>query len=59
MEEPWSGIYHISGDIIPIQIIESKKLPEGNLWLRDLTNDLDAGQFNRVLCESSQKENRR
>jgi hypothetical protein len=28
VEEPWPGIHTVSGDFLPIQIIESKKLPE-------------------------------
>jgi hypothetical protein len=38
-KEPTPGIYHITGDYLPIQIIESKKLTEAeNLWLRSLRN---------------------
>jgi hypothetical protein len=34
-------IYLVTGDIIPVQIIESKRLSESeNLWLKGLTNDL-------------------
>ena len=37
------GIYHVSGDIFPIQIIHTAKLSkENNFWLRNLTNDLKA-----------------
>lgn len=37
------GIYHISGDIFPIQIIHTAMLSkENNFWLRNLTNDLKA-----------------
>ena len=36
-----SGIYYVKGDSIPIQIIVTRKLPEGeNLWLKSLTNRL-------------------
>ncbi len=35
------GIYYIQGDIIPMQLIVTSELSEGNnLWLRHLTNDL-------------------
>ena len=35
------GIYHISGDMFPIQIIHTTKLSkENNFWLKNLTNDL-------------------
>jgi hypothetical protein len=41
--EKWPGIYHVSGDILPMQIIERKKLSaDENLWLRNLGDDLDA-----------------
>jgi len=36
-----SGIYTVRGDILPIQVIDSRKLPvEENLWLKSLSNDL-------------------
>ena len=39
-KETTPGIYHITGDYLPIQIIESKKLSEAeNLWLRSLRNE--------------------
>ena len=39
----WPGIYIASGDPLPIQIIDSKELPAAeNLWLRSLSNKLDA-----------------
>ena len=35
------GIYHISGDMFPIQIIHTAKLSEEtNFWLKNLTNNL-------------------
>jgi len=37
-----SGIYTVRGDILPIQVIDSRKLPvEENLWLKSLSNDLE------------------
>jgi len=36
-----SGIYTVRGDILPIQVIDSRKLPvEENLWLKSLSNGL-------------------
>jgi hypothetical protein len=36
------GIYTVSGDVIPIQILESRRLSaEDNLWLRTLSSDLE------------------
>ncbi|MDR0708177.1 MAG: hypothetical protein LBF60_09965 [Treponema sp.] len=37
VEERWSGVYIITGDVLAMQIIESKKLSAGeNLWLKSL-----------------------
>jgi predicted transposase YdaD len=36
------GIYTVNGDILPIQVIDSRRLPvEENLWLKNLSNELD------------------
>jgi len=36
-----SGIFIVTGAMVPIQIIESKLLSEGeNIWIRNLTSDL-------------------
>ena len=55
------GIYHISGDMFPIQIIHTAKLSkENNFWLRNLTNDLKAKEDAQNLLEKynkRQKEN--
>ncbi|MDR1174917.1 MAG: hypothetical protein LBK83_05545 [Treponema sp.] len=49
VEERSPGIYTVSGDILPIQIIESKRLlAEENLWLRDLDNRLDMAGIREV-----------
>jgi hypothetical protein len=51
VEETSPGIYTISGDIVPIQIIESKRLlAEGNLWLKELDNRLDAAGIWQVAA---------
>lgn len=50
VEETSPGIYHVSGDYIPIQIVESKKLSVyENLWLSSLTNGLKAGSIRAIL----------
>ncbi len=50
MVEP--GIYYIKGDIIPIQIIITRKLSEiENLWLKSLTNKLEKTENARKLIE--------
>jgi hypothetical protein len=52
VEERSPGIYTIRGDIIPIQIIESRRLlEEENIWLRDLYNRLDLREINRISVE--------
>jgi hypothetical protein len=50
------GIYQIAGYPLPIQMIESKKLPfEENLWLKGLTKDLNPAMAGSIL-EKSQKK---
>jgi hypothetical protein len=44
------GIYTVSGDYLPIQLIETKRLSEEeNLWLKSLTNDLESGTAGSIL----------
>ena len=51
------GIYHVDGDIVPIQILESKQLsPDSNLFLRNLRSNLSAGEMLDIL--QSYKERR-
>lgn len=43
IQETDSGIFYVTGDFIPIQIIVTKKLSkEENLWLASLTDHLDS-----------------
>jgi hypothetical protein len=50
------GIYSISGYPVTIQVIESKKLPPAeNLWLKGLSNDLNAETARTILEESRKK----
>ncbi len=47
-----AGIYSVKGDIIPIQIIVTRKLSDGeNLWLRSLTNNLKETEKAKKLIE--------
>jgi hypothetical protein len=47
--ETAAGIYTVSGDILPIQIIDSRHLSaEENVWLKSLGNRLDTSEFNWV-----------
>lgn len=55
-----SGIYYVKGDSIPIQIIVTRKLPEGeNLWLKSLTNRLKDPEIAKELINDylENKEN--
>jgi flagellar biosynthesis/type III secretory pathway protein FliH len=53
VEETSPGIYQVSGDYVPIQVIESKKLSANeNLWLKSLTNDLEVCDRDAILEES-------
>ena len=52
VEEKQPGIYIVKGDILPIQIIDSQQLPaKENLWLKDLSDELEARELERVTLE--------
>jgi len=52
VEEKWPGIYIVSGDILPIQIIDNRKLSEEeNIWLKDLYNKLEPSEKRRITTE--------
>jgi hypothetical protein len=54
--EKSAGIYLVEGDIIPIQIIDSRELSgEENLWLKGLSKDLEIGSAIAILKASSEK----
>ena len=56
VEEKQPGIYTVSGDILPIQVIDSGKLSaDENLWLKDLDNGLDPPGLQRVIDEIYRK----
>ncbi|MDR1128038.1 MAG: hypothetical protein LBL20_01900 [Treponema sp.] len=56
VEERWAGIYHVEGDIMPIQVIDSRELSAGeNLWLRGLSGDLEIGSAAAILKASREK----
>jgi hypothetical protein len=51
-EQTSPGIYRISGDYLPIQIIESGKLSEReNIWLKSLTNGLRTSNAAGIIEE--------
>jgi len=50
INETGSGVYEVEGDIFPIQIIESKKLPKDeNIWLESLRDDLKIEGITKIL----------
>jgi hypothetical protein len=52
VEKNGPGIYTVRGDILPIQIIDSKQLAAGeNMWLKDLSDDLDAASIQHISAE--------
>jgi hypothetical protein len=56
VEERWPGVYIVSGDILPIQIIDSRKLSEEeNLWLKGLDNRLSATEVQRIADEAEKQ----
>ena len=61
VEEKWPGVYIVSGDLLPIQIIDNRKLSaDENLWLKGLDNTLGVQEWRRVMTEISRhgKSNR-
>jgi hypothetical protein len=56
VEKTGAGIYTVSGDILPIQIIDSRKLAEEeNLWLKGLYNRLSAKEVQRIADEAEKQ----
>jgi hypothetical protein len=52
VEETCPGIYTVSGDILPIQVIDSRKLSaKENLWLKSLNNEHNGYTIDRVANE--------
>jgi hypothetical protein len=52
-EERGPGIYYIHGGLVPIQIIISKDLNEGdNLWLKNLGREISAVSLSKILEKS-------
>jgi hypothetical protein len=52
VEETTEGIYTISGDILPMQIIDSRRLSaDENLWLKSLSDELNSLEVTRISEE--------
>ncbi|GMO44023.1 MAG: hypothetical protein Pg6C_05930 [Treponemataceae bacterium] len=56
IEKSAEGMYYVYGEQFPIQIIETKRLPEReNLWLASLRDDLTAQGAEKVLAEGGKR----
>jgi hypothetical protein len=54
VEKTASGIYTVTGDILPVQVIESPKLSaDENLWLNGLSKRLDHSAVNHINYAAS------
>ncbi len=52
------GIYYITGDVVPIQLIVTSKLSEkNNLWLKNLTNKLKAKEIPSLIEDYEKHKN--
>jgi hypothetical protein len=55
VEERWPGVYWVSGDILPIQVLETRKLSEDtNRWLRDYDNKLGVNRLQALWTRTEQ-----
>jgi hypothetical protein len=55
--ETAEGIYTVKGDILPMQIIDSRRLSaDENLWLKSLRDDLDFLETTRIGEEITRQE---
>jgi hypothetical protein len=55
--ESAEGIYTVKGDIIPIQIIDSRRLSaDENLWLKSLSDELNSLEVTRISEEITRQE---
>ena len=57
VEESAPGIYNVMGDILPIQVIDSRKLPiDENLWLKGLDNRLKPLEAFKIMKEVDRQD---
>jgi hypothetical protein len=55
--ETGEGIYTVRGDILPIQVIDSRKLSKTeNLWLKNLSDKLDYSAFRQINAEINRQD---
>ena len=60
VEKHSSGIYYVKGEIFPIQILVTKRLPkEENFWLRNMTTNLTRKEAEELISayEGHEKDN--
>ena len=51
------GVYTVSGDILPIQIIDNRKLSvEDNVWLKNLSNKLNRSDVELINANIAQQD---
>lgn len=56
LENMYDGIYYLIGDIFPIQLIVTSELSvDANLWLRELTNEIESSNEVNVLVNEYSK----
>jgi hypothetical protein len=49
IEKAWPEIYTVKGDILPVQLIDSRELSAGeNVWLKELNDRLEAAEIRRI-----------
>jgi hypothetical protein len=54
VEKTGHGIYNVKGDILPIQLIDSRQLTDDeNLWLKSLSRRLDYLEVSKISAEAS------
>lgn len=59
IENVGAGIYYISGDIIPMQVlVQSELSKKENLWLRSLTDKLESREDTEQLVEAYKGKNK-
>ena len=49
IQDKGKGIHYITGDIYPVQILETKKLSDDNLFLKNLRSDLTTVEMKKLL----------
>ncbi|GHV80976.1 hypothetical protein AGMMS49944_27670 [Spirochaetia bacterium] len=57
IEENTPGIYTVIGDILPVQIIDSRKLsPDESIWLKNLRSELGAAEAGQMTGDMDRQD---